>query len=183
MATAEEIARGISQVMADSYDGAMDEDGKHLDTGMKRGCFDAKITDKRVNDGFGITLVANILTMKYEGEVSVEELKDKNFESDTEQTLADVLKFVKKHYKKVTGDTLKCKPLGEVSISVQTTSRVHTWVEACMRYEIQGMEGVDAKNPSGEELLDKSIRDFLGIGKDKFKSKKLQNVSRKEEKS
>ena len=37
MATAEEIARGISQVMADSYDGAMDEDGKHLDTGMKRG--------------------------------------------------------------------------------------------------------------------------------------------------
>jgi len=180
MATVEEIARGISQVMADKFDGAIDEDGKELETGLKRGGFDVKLTDKRVNDGFGLGLNGNILVLNYEGEVSVKELKDKNFESDVGQTLADVLKFVKKHYKKVTGDTLKCKPVGEMTYSVQSTSRVHTWVEAQMRYQIQGMESVDMKNPSGEELCDQSIRDWLDLGS---KSKKPKNVTRKEEKS
>lgn len=180
MATAEEIARGISQVMADSYDGAVDEDGKALETGLKRGGFDVKLTDRRVNDGFGLSLNGNILILNYEGEVSVKELHDKNFEKDVEQTIADVLKFVKKQYKKVIGETLKCKPVGEVNISVQSTSRVHTWVEAQMRYEVQGMDGVDMKNPTGEELCDKAIKDWLTLG---TKSKKPQNVTRKEEKS
>jgi len=180
MATAEEIARGISQVMADSYDGAADEAGKPLDMGLKRGVYDVKLKDSRVNDGFGLSLSGNRLIINYEGEVSMKELKDKNFEKDVEQTLADVLKFVKKHYKKATGDTLKCKPDGEMTYSVQTTSRVHTWVEAQMHYEIQGMEGVEMRNPSGEELCDKSIRDWLALGGN---SKKPKNVTRKEEKS
>jgi hypothetical protein len=180
MATVEEIARGISQVMADSYDGATDDEGKELETGLKRNGYDVKLTDKRVNDGFGLSLNGNILLVNYEGEVSVKELKDKNFEKDVEQTLADVLKFVKKHYRKVVGEALKCKPVGEMTYSVQSTSRVHTWVEAQMRYQIQGMDGVDMKNPSGEELCDQSIRDWLALG---TKSKKPKNVTRKEEKS
>ena len=179
MSTVEEVAKGLSQVMADKYDGAMDDEGNPLETGLKRGTFDAKLTDKRVNDGFGLSLNGNILVLNYEGEVSMKELKDKNFEGDVEQTLADVLKFVKKHYKRVTGETLKCKPVGEVSMSVQSTSRVHTWVEAQMRYEVQGMDGVDMKNPSGEELCDQSIKVWLSLGK---KSKKAQNDTRKKEK-
>jgi hypothetical protein len=179
MATVEEIARGISQVMADAYDGAIDDDGGTLETGLKRDGFDVKLIDKRVNDGFGLSLNGNILILNYEGEVSVKELKDKNFESDVGQTLADVLKFVKKHYKKVTGNTLKCKPAGEMNVSVQSTSRVHTWVEAQQRYEVQGMEGIDMRNPSGEELCDQSIRDWLALG---TKSKKAQNDTRKKEK-
>jgi len=104
MSTVEEVAKGLSQVMADKYDGAMDDEGNPLETGLKRGTFDAKLTDKRVNDGFGLSLNGNILVLNYEGEVSMKELKDKNFEGDVEQTLADVLKFVKKHYKRVTGE-------------------------------------------------------------------------------
>jgi len=180
MATVEEIARGISQVMADSYDGALDCDGKPLDTGLKRGAFDVKLTDKRVNDGFGLTLSGNILKINYEGEVSLKELKAKSFESDVEQTLADVLKFVKKHYKRVTGNALKCNPVGEPNMLVQSTSRVHTWVEAQMCYEIQGMEGLP-DNPSGEDLLDKSIRNFLGMGKKTWDVKKPSNLTRKKE--
>jgi len=182
MATVEEIARGLSQVLADKYDGAIADDGKELETGLKRGGFDVKLTDKRINDGFGLTLAGNILRVNYEGEVSIKEMHDKNYESDVEQTLADVLKFIKKHYKKVTGDTLKCKPVGEMNISTQSTSRVHTWVEAQRSYEIQGMDGVDMTNPSGEELLDKSIRSFLGMGKEVWKAKKPENVTRKQEK-
>jgi len=49
MATVEEIARGISQVLADSYDGATDEDGNPIKIGLKRE-MEADITDKRVMD-------------------------------------------------------------------------------------------------------------------------------------
>jgi hypothetical protein len=183
MATAEEIVRGLSQVLADSYDGATDEKGDPLEMGLRRGAFDANITDKRVNDGFGLSVNGNVLIVKYQGEVTLKEIKDKNFESDMGQCMADVLKFIKKQYKKVTGNTLSCKPIGDMSYSVQSTSRVRTWVEAQARYKIAGMDGVangyDA--PSGEELLDKSIRKFLGMGKKDWSAKKPENVTRKKE--
>jgi hypothetical protein len=184
MATAEEIVRGLSQVLADSYDGAADEKGKALEMGLKRGAFDANITDKRVNDGFGLSVNGSILIVKYQGEVSLKEIKDKNFESDMGQTLADVLKFIKKKFKSITGNALKCKPLGDMDYSVQSTSRVRTWVEAQARYQLEGMDGVvngyDA--PTGEELLDKSIKAFLGMGKKDWGAKKPENVTRKKEK-
>ena len=39
--------------------------------------------------------VVRMLPIK--GEVSVKEMQDNNYETDVEQTLADVLKFIKKH--------------------------------------------------------------------------------------
>jgi len=184
MATVEEIARGISQVLADSYDGSTDDEGNPIKIGLKRE-MDMEITDRRVMDGFGISLGGDIMTIKYQGDVSMKELKDKNFESDTEQMLADILKYIKKQYRKVTGDSLACKPEGEMSILVQSTSRVRNWVEACMCYKISGMDGIvtSAEAPNGEELLDKKIKDFLGMGKKDFGAKKPQNVTRKKEKS
>jgi len=184
MATAYEIVKGLSQVLADSYDGATSEDGKPLEMGLKRSPFDVKLTDKRVIDGFGLQVNGSILIVKYQGEVSLKEIKDKNFESDMGQTMADVLKFIKKQYKVITGAALKCKSLGEMTYSVQSTSRVRTWVEAQARYQLEGMgdvvDGYDA--PTGEELLDKSIKDFLGMGKKDWGAKKPENVSRKKEK-
>ncbi len=84
MATAEEIARGISQVLANSHDGATDDNGDPIKVGLKRE-MDVEITDRRVMDGFGIGLSADIMTVKYQGEVSLKELKDKDFEGDVEQ--------------------------------------------------------------------------------------------------
>jgi len=161
MATVEEIARGISQVLADSYDGSTDDEGNPIKIGLKRE-MDMEITDPRVMDGL-----------------------NKSFESDTEQMLADILKYIKKQYRKVTGDSLSCKPEGEMSIIVQSTSRVRNWVEASMCYKISGMDGIvtNANAPNGEELLDKKIKDFLGMGKKDFGAKKPQNVTRKKEKS
>lgn len=184
MATAEEIARGISQVLANSHDGATDEDGNPIKTGLKRE-MEVDITDKRVMDGFGICLSGDLMTVKYQGDVTLKGLTNKNFKTDVEQTLADVLKFIKKQYKKVTGNTLSCKPEGEMKMDVQSTSRVRNWVQAQMNYKIAGMDGVVGINdaPNGEELLDKSIRNFLGMGKEGFNAKKPKNVTRKEEKS
>ena len=76
MATTEEIARGISQVLANSHDGATDENGEPIKVGLKRE-MDVEITDRRVLDGFGICLSGDIMTVKYQGEVTLKELKDK----------------------------------------------------------------------------------------------------------
>ena len=45
------------------------------------------------------------------------------------------------------------------------------------------MDGIatSADAPDGEELLDKSIRDFLGMGKKDWGAKKPENVTRKKE--
>ncbi len=51
MADVLEIVRGISQVMANAYDGAMDENGEPIKIGLKRE-EEVAITDKRVMDGF-----------------------------------------------------------------------------------------------------------------------------------
>jgi len=178
MATVEEVARGISQVLANSYDGALDEDGNPIEIGLKREK-DISINDPRVMDGFGVTLSSDVMTVKYQGDVSMKEMKDKNFESDTEQMLADILSYIKKQYRKVTGNTLSCSPAGEMSMSVQSTSRVRNWVQASRKYKISGIDGVVSSEdaPTGEELLSKNIKDFLALGK----GPKPKNVTRKQE--
>ena len=178
MATVEEVAKGISQVLADSYDGALDDNGNPIKIGLKREQ-ELSINDPRVMDGFGVTLCADTMTIKYQGEVSMKELHDKDFESDTEQMLANILSYIKKQYRKVTGNTLSCSPHGEMQMSAQSTSRVRNWVQASMRYKISGIEGVECSEdaPTGEELLNKKIKDFLALGK----GPKPKNVTRKQE--
>ena len=76
MADVLEIVRGISQVMANAYDGAVDENGEPIKIGLKRE-EDVAITDKRVMDGFKVAMSGDTLTIKYHGEVTMKEAKDK----------------------------------------------------------------------------------------------------------
>ena len=62
------------------------------------------------------------------------------FESDLEQMIADIAKFLKKEYKKVTGDALSLKANGEVDAIVQETSRVRSWVQASQMFDIGGID-------------------------------------------
>ncbi len=60
MADVLEIVQGISQVMANTYDGAVDENGEPIKIGLKRE-EDVAITDKRVMDGFKIAMSGDTL--------------------------------------------------------------------------------------------------------------------------
>ena len=97
MADVLEIVRGISQVMANAYDGAVDENGEPIKIGLKRE-EDVAITDKRVMDGFKVAMSGDTLTIKYHGEVTMKEAKDKGFESDLGQMIADISSFIKKEF-------------------------------------------------------------------------------------
>ena len=178
MASIYDIVKGISQAAANAYDGAHDAtlqaDGRAREVGLKRenGHF---ITDRRVMDGFGVKFHGPILRINYQAETRIKEVQDKGFEGEIEQRLQDIANFLKKEYKAVTGDTLALTREGEPHILVQRISNYRTDVQAHCDYRIGGLTGVeDVSAGSDKERLDKSIRDFLALGRDK--AKKPSNV-------
>jgi hypothetical protein len=176
-----EIIQGISQAAANAYDGALDESGEPLKTGLQRE-EGHPILDKRVMDGFGVCFMGNVLRIKYQGEISLKEFHRGDFEGDTAQRLQDIASFLKKEYKKITGNGLTLTKVkdSEPKMLVQSTSRVHSWVEAQQDYTIGGIPEEPELGHTVEERLDDTFKKFLGMGKDKFPStKKPENVSGK----
>ena len=103
----------------------------------------------------------------------------KREEGKIEQTIADIASFLKKEYKVVTGNSLSLSPVGEVDIIVQKTSRVRTWCQAKMYYDIGSVEGVEAIKAPSEDSMDVAYRKFLDQGG--FQGKRPQNDTRKKE--
>jgi hypothetical protein len=159
MATALEVVRGISQVMANAHDGAHDKEGNPVKTGLKREEKEWNLRDRRVIDGFKLKLQGENLILTYHSECLMKDHHDKKFEEEIERTISEVLKFIKKEYKKVVGETLSLKQKGKMDVMVESTSRIRTWVRAQCVYEIKNLE----KTP--KEKVDNSVRDWLKLGK------------------
>ena len=162
MATTMEIVKGISQVLANSYDGALDDKGEPIKIGLKRE-EGHPILDSRVMDGFKVTFHGNQLRISYHAEIKLKDVYAKGFESDLEQMIADIAKFLKKEYKKVTGDALTLKANGEVDAIVQETSRIRSWVQASQMFDIGGIEA-EAVPAAEEKSLEEGFKVFLSDG-------------------
>tara|TARA_R100000808_G_scaffold11570_2_gene29566 strand:- start:903 stop:1436 length:534 start_codon:yes stop_codon:yes gene_type:complete len=164
MATTLEIVRGISQVMANSYDGALDDKGEPIKVGLKREEGNP-ITDSRVMDGFKISFHGPQLCIHYHSEIKLKDVYANGFESDLEQMIESVASFIKKEYKKVTGSALSLKKTGEVDAIVQNTSKVRVFVQAKCYYDIGGVD-TDTEVIAGDskDSVDAKFKDFLGQG-------------------
>jgi hypothetical protein len=162
MATTMEIVRGISQVMSNSHDGALDEDGEPIKVGLKRE-EGHPINDARVMDGFKVSFYGNQLCIHYHSELKLKDVYAKGFESDLAQMIAGIAKFIKKEYKKVTGNALTLKAVGEVDAIVQNTSRVRTWVQAKQYFDIGGVDSEPIAGDSKDSVDDK-FKKFLELG-------------------
>ena len=138
MATVYEIVQGLSQAAANAYDGALDENGEPLSVGLQREDGDP-ILDKRVMDGFKVKFYGNKMCLTYHSEVQLKEIYANGFESDVEQKISDIASFLKKEYKKVTGNSVSLTAEGEVDIHAENSSRVRSWVIAKMHYRIGGL--------------------------------------------
>jgi hypothetical protein len=178
MASVYDIVKGINQAAANAYDGAHDEtlqaDGRARTAGLERedGHY---IHDRRVMDGFGVKFHGPILRITYQAETRLKEVQDKGFEGEIEQRLQDIAGFLKKEYKAVTGDTLTLTKEGEPQVLVQRISNYRTDVQAHCDYRIGGLtDVVEVNSGTDEERLDKAVRDFLTLGRDK--AKKPSNV-------
>jgi len=177
MATIYDIVKGISQAAANAYDGAQDSslaaDDKERKVGLKREEGDF-IKDRRVMDGFGIKFHGPILRITYQAETRMKEVQDNGFEGDIEQRIQDISKFIKKEYKAITGNSLTLKKEGEPQILVQRISNYRTDVQAHCDYRIGGLTDVEEVGESSSDRLDKAIKNFLALGRDK--AKKPSNV-------
>jgi len=157
-----DIVKGINQAAANAFDGAITEEGEPLDIGLQRDK-PTPITDRRVMDGFGVTFNGTKMRVNYHREVATNEVMSNKLKTEVESAIEEVSSFLKKEYKKVTGETLRLKKLpGDVIGNVQSTSRIRSWVQAHCDYEIQGAEGHDV---SDKNDVDASIKSFLELGK------------------
>jgi hypothetical protein len=180
MTTVYEIIQGINQAAANAYDGAHAEelqaDGKARSAGLSRedGHY---INDRRVMDGFKVSFHGPILRIKYQAEVLIKNVKDKRFEDDIVSHLKDIVKFLKKEYKAITGNTLTLTLEGEHHIMVQRMSNYRTDCQAQCDYRIGGLKDVeDVEAGSDKDRLDKAIKDWISLGP---KNKRPPNDTRK----
>lgn len=183
MATTLEVIRGISQAVANSYDGAHDKkysyDGEERKIGLYREEGDI-ITDSRSMDGFNVRISGDRLIVSYQYDCMLRHVHEKGFESDIDERIANVAKYLRNEYKKITGNALTLSKEGECDVVVEYISRIRTSVRACQMYKIGGLTGVDGPEAGRVRDVDSSIRDWLAIGKDKYpRAKKPSNITRK----
>jgi hypothetical protein len=123
------------------------------------------INDRRVMDGFGVKFHGPILRLTYQAESRIKEVQANNFEDEVGSKLQDIVKFLKKEYKAITGDTVTLTKEGEHQILVQRISNYRTDIQAHCDYRIGGLnKEVDLVEAGSEDKLDKAIRNWLSQG-------------------
>ena len=121
------------------------------------------------------------MILKYQSEITLREVHKGDFEGEISQRLQDIASFLKKEYKKVTGNGLTLTKVDkEPDILVQSTSRVRSICNATQKFKIGGMPEQPELGTTVEERLDTAFKNWLGFGKDKFpNTKKPENVKGK----
>jgi hypothetical protein len=177
MATVYDIVKGINQAAANAYDGSHDARFTTKDKddliGLKRekGC---AINDSRVMDGFNVRMSGPKLIVSYQSEMPMSSFHNTKLDQEMEQTFADIVKFLKREYKNLTGDTLTLTADGPCDLLLQNMSKIRTWVQCSKVYTVGNMKDVLPVGEPSEDRLEDNFRRFL----DQSTDKKPENVTR-----
>jgi hypothetical protein len=164
MATIYDIVKGLSQAAANSYDGALGEDYKPAKPGILRREEGDALIDQRVMDGFNVKFYGDMMCLTYQSEIQLKEVYANGFEGEIDQRLTDIAGWLKKEYRKLTGDSVTLIEEGEVDVRVENSSRVRSWVTAKKHYKVGGLsEEMNIETPS-RDRLERSWETFLGQG-------------------
>jgi hypothetical protein len=115
--------------------------------------------------------MGNKLTIIYHTEFTSKQAHANNTLGDVEQSVADIVKYLKKEYKKITGEALSLSDKSEIDVKMEPISRLRVSTCAYQSFTIGKMDA--------EDRLDKSIKDFLKMGREK--AKKPSNYTAKNE--
>ena len=148
MASTYDIIQGLAQAAANAYDGALTEDGEPINAGLQREEGNPLI-DKRVMDGFNVKFYGDVMCLGYQSEIRLKEVYANGFEDEISQRVADIAGFLKKEYKKITGNTVALTEEGEIDVRVENSSRVRSWVTAKMHYKVGGLSAAMNDDNSG----------------------------------
>ncbi len=158
MATGLEIITGLNQAAANAYDGY-----KHLDDkiGLRRESGDP-IVDSRLMDGFGVRFAGDKMIVTYQSDILMKEIHPRQqFENEIEMRFGDIVKFLKKEYKKITKESVTLSEDSPADILVQSTSRVRNFVQATKQYTIGNMGETESLRKSTEDRVEDGIKKFL----------------------
>ena len=166
MATTLEIINGISQVIANTYDGALNEDGSPIEIGLRREEGNP-LLDPRVMDGFGAYISGDRLHIKYHCEPKLKEVHSSKFESETEEMVEKVKAYIQKEYRKVTGSSLSLGSPSEVDVMVEYISRIRCTVRAHKCWAISGIgsEGNTPESGTAEDKVAAATRSWIETAK------------------
>tara|TARA_R100000900_G_scaffold113324_1_gene88394 strand:+ start:169 stop:669 length:501 start_codon:yes stop_codon:yes gene_type:complete len=162
MATTLEIVNCISQVMANTYDGALDESGEPVKIGLRREEGNP-LVDHRVMDGFGCHISGDRLHIKYHSEIPLKEVHSNDFEGEMETMVEKVKSFIQKEYKKIKKVALSLSEPSEVDVLVEYVSRIRCSVKVHKCYKISALDS-EANTPESEDRLDSATRKWLELG-------------------
>ena len=165
MATVYEIVQGLAQAAANAYDGALGEDYEPANTGALRREEGDMLIDRRVMDGFGVKFSGNIMCLTYQSEIQLKEIYGPGFESEIDQRMSDIAGWIKKEYRRITGESVTLTEEGEVDIYAENSSRVRCWVTAKKNYKVGGLDEVmNVDNSGNRNEVAKNWQDFLSQG-------------------
>jgi hypothetical protein len=172
MASILDVIKGLNQAASNAYDGY---DNMDEEIGLKRE-EGHQILDSRQMDGFKVRFSADKMIVTYQADVLMKEIHPRNqFENEVERRFGDILKYLKKEYKKVTKQSVTLSEVGETDMMVQTTSRVRNWVQAVKQYKIGGVDGVAPVGQTSKEKLDANIKNFMELHTTKKANKSPKN--------
>ena len=165
--------QALAQAAALAYDGGTDANGEPLKIGLRREKGDP-IKDSRHIDGFSVRIAGDILTITYQTDIKLKEVYKGGFESEIERRINEVKKFLQKEYKAITGNSVTLRKADEPKVIVQSTSRVHSWVQATQVFNIGGVNADGIRQPS-----EPSVRDITKKFLAQASTKRPQNDTRK----
>tara|TARA_Y100000114_G_scaffold43854_1_gene39430 strand:- start:1283 stop:1783 length:501 start_codon:yes stop_codon:yes gene_type:complete len=163
MATTLEIINGISQVLANTYDGALDESGEPIKIGLRREEGNP-LVDQRIMDGFGAYISGNRLHIKYHTEIPLTEVHSNGFESEMESMVEKVKSFIQKEYNKIMKSSLSLSDPSEVDVLVEYISRIRTSVKVHKCYKIGAVQSEDRIDSDAERPTDPEFEKMVKLG-------------------
>lgn len=125
--------KAISQAAADAYDGGEE-------VGLRREV-DDYIKDPRVMDGFRLRIQGDVMEINYHSEMLLDEIASDGLDVEVQRIYRDIMKYLRKQFKSVTGNQLRVKKLmDKPEVIAQSVNPTRTWIQAKMRYEIQNYD-------------------------------------------
>ncbi len=81
-----------------------------------------------------------------------------------EEQIAEIVKFLKKEYRKIRGESVALTADGEIDVRVENSTRVRSWVTAKMHYKVGGLNEDMAVAAEQETKPEDSFRKFIDQG-------------------
>jgi len=143
MATTYEIIQGIQQAVANAYDGSHADEEK-IKIGLKREKGNPTLHSRQGEmDGFGVKITKNVMMITYNTEVLIRDIHNmggvEKYQDEMSQMMGNIVNYLKKEYKKLTGNTLKLTKVGEPDTLIQPLSKMRNIVQSYCFYRIGGL--------------------------------------------